>query len=428
MRGMSPRLCAVLLAASAVAQTHQPMRGVLETPGGELPFIMSAVLGPFRIYHGDHWQPVNWRRTSGNGSPYSIDFAPYDSVLEHGEGEYSAQIGSVYRGTWTKVGASGPVTMPFRWESWPLLVDPTDPGRRFNAPMFAIAGEPWDATGRWRVQFEKDAQPAVLLIEPSRNEWIRGPGEIQGTVLTTTGDYRWLAGTARGDELRLACFDGAHAFLFVAKRQKDGSLTGTFWSGASWQEAWVARRDDKAQLPDAFGMTKVKEGVALGALEYPDAASGKQQRLDSLFGRVTLVTLFGTWCPNCGDAGPFLRELQQRFGDRGLRLIGLAFEHGDDVERHRRVVAEYRKVHETTWPILLAGPSDKAKASEAFAVLDAVRSFPTTLFVDHEGVVRAVHQGFAGPATGAAHEQQKQAFVSRIERLLGAAEQAPNKR
>ena len=51
-------------------------------------------------------------------------------------------------------------------------------------------------------------------------------------------------------------------------------------------------------------------------------------------------------------------------------------------------------------------------------MLDRIRSFPTTLFVDQSGTVRAVYSGFSGPATGDAHTKLKQQFIDIIERLI----------
>lgn len=414
--------------AAAMAQAVYPYRGVLTSPGGDLPFVMTTVGDgcPVGIEHGDHRRNVNLARTS-TPPPIVVELPPYDSWLEY------VAMENTYRGTWTKVGPRGEATMPFRWEPWPMYVDPTAPQRRLYGPLFALPGEPWDPTGRWTVQFAKDTHPAVAIFEASRGQYTQMPGEIQGTFLTVTGDYGYLAGTARGDELRLACFDGAHAFLFVARRKEDGSLTGDFWSGTNWHETWVARRSDTAALPDAFSLTKAREGIALADLKYGSVGDGRVEdgtmtRIGDLMGTCTLVVLFGSWCPNCGDAGPFLRDLQQRFGDRGLRIVGLAFEHGSDNERHRYSLNAYRQQHDVRWPILLAGSSDKAAASAAFPAIDAVRAFPTTLFVDDTGKIRIAHQGFAGPATGEAHAEQRRAFEATIERLLAEAESRPKVR
>jgi len=51
-----------------------------------------------------------------------------------------------------------------------------------------------------------------------------------------------------------------------------------------------------------------------------------------------------------------------------------------------------------------------------------VRAFPTTLFLDGSGKVRAVHTGFSGPATGPEHDKLRSDFERLIESLLAEAE------
>jgi hypothetical protein len=52
-----------------------------------------------------------------------------------------------------------------------------------------------------------------------------------------------------------------------------------------------------------------------------------------------------------------------------------------------------------------------------------LNTWPATVFVGRDGKVRAVHAGFASPASGQFHAQLKKEFTERIEQLL--AEKAP---
>lgn len=409
-------LFALVVSMPASGQAYEYWRGVLESPGGDLPFCFGGVARPTHLHHGVEVKRVRaWREPSDG-----FRFPSYDSWIDvkPADGDATGQR----FGVWHKVTRTGEVTMPFRLDRWPLearSIGGRDPeaGLRVG-PTFPLTGKTLDVSGRWRVQFAQDSHPAVAIFERNRAPYALAPGEIAGTFLTVTGDYRYLAGTSRGKEMRLACFDGAHAFLFHAKMQPDGTLSGDFWSSTNWHDTWVAHRDDKAALPDAFTLTVSKPEIVLGDLVYPDVDTGKATKLSDLFGKTTLVVLFGTWCPNCGDSGSFLQGLLARNHKRGLRIVGLAFEHGDDSERHARVVGAYRERYGAEWPILLAGSSDKKKASAAFPAVTAVRSYPTTLFVDAAGTVRAVHQGFAGPATGAAYGAQCKSFEALVQRLL----------
>lgn len=403
-------LLVAALTAVCPAQDARLWRGVLQSPGGDLPFLVSRRDGLAVLHHGvERREYEGWFDADGG-----LRFPPYDARITLTEPPARPPG---LRGTWRKVRGSGEDALPFRLEPWGTTsrggIEPTFP---------LLRGEPVDVSGRWRVRFASDPHAAVAIFGPNESPLVTAPGEIAGTILTVTGDYRYLAGTARGSELRLAVFDGAHAFLFAAELLPDGSLKGDFWSGSKWHDTWTAHRDDDVTLPDAFTLTKVVPEVALGDLSYPDLDTGEPTELRSLFGKATLVVLFGTWCPNCGDSGAYLERLLARHRDRGLRIVGLAFEHGDDRERHARVVRAYRERYGARWPILLAGPSDKRRASAAFPAVDAVRSYPTTLFVSDSGEVRAVHQGFAGPATGPAHEAQCESFERIVRRLLAEAD------
>jgi thiol-disulfide isomerase/thioredoxin len=406
----------------------QTLRGALETPGGELPFRLRVDGDTLVVTQGGERIRVPLRFEAGG---LEATFAPYDSTLEFElplapadeeiEGAAAAPPKAGI-GRWTKVGPRGPVGLTFQCALWPQTTTAAT-GASVPAPLFPLAGEPWLPSARWRLQFATDAQPSVLILEPESAAESKQPGELRGTISTTTGDYRYLAGTARGDQLRLACFDGAHAFLFHMKRRADGSLTGDFWSGADWHEALVAHPDAKAALPDAFTLTKVRPGTAIADLRYPDADGSGERRLGDLFGPVTIVALVGTWCPNCNDAAELLRSLLAHNEARGLRVVALAFEHGDDRTRHQRVVAAYREKHRVSWPMLLAGSSAKDKASGQFPVVDAVRAFPTLLFVDARGSVRSVYQGILGPADPDGHVAQWRALQSLVAKLLAAAPQ-----
>ncbi|MDF1800753.1 MAG: DUF3472 domain-containing protein [Planctomycetota bacterium] len=271
--------------------------------------------------------------------------------------------------------------------------------------------------GRWSVRFSSDETPAVGLFQSHPD------GSASGTFLTTLGDYRYLAGDFDGKRLRLSCFDGGHAFLFTAtindSGDEPGELVGDFWSRDSWHEIWTATRDDDAELPDSFGLTTWTEGARLADLSFPDATGSLRSLDDPAFrGKARILTLFGTWCPNCNDEAAYLAELDRRYGARGLAILGLAFELDEDLARSARVVDRFSARHGVSYPVLFAATADKDEASEAMPALDRVRAFPTTLFIDAKGNVRAVHTGFSGPATGPAHEHLRMRYESLIEDLL----------
>lgn len=341
----------------------------------------------------------------------TLHFDPYESRIELQWDETGTRL----IGAWIRDrGDANPDRLPFG------AVPGTD--RRFP-PSDAASDEGGghgaeDIAGTWRVQFQRESEHAVGVFAPDPRHGA-GPTDVVGTFLTTLGDYRYLAGSYEDGLLRLSVFDGAHAFLFAARTREDGSLSGDFWSRDSWHDTWTATREEGVALDDPFLIGKAKDGVAWGSLTYSDL-EGRARRLDDpeFQGKARLIVLFGTWCPNCNDETRYLVELDRRYRSRGLSVLGLAFEFGDDPARYRDVVRRYGEHHRVGFPLLIGGTADKAKASEAFPAMERVIAYPTTLFIDDEGEIRAIHTGFSGPATGDAHERMKERFERWIESAL----------
>ncbi len=380
-------------------------RAVLESPGGELPFTLLVETAGTSV---DAWitngaERIRVGPSRLDGANLEIDLPPYRSRIVATVSDGGARLA----GKWQRHKGAGWVT------ELPILA------LRSDAPRFAAPTDEPDAAvldgiaGRWRVDFSSSDDYAVGEFSVASN------GLAIGTFLTTVGDYRYLAGRVRERTLHLSCFDGAHAFLFRADLVQNGTLRGDFWSRGSWHETWTARKDADVELPDAFGLTRWTGSVALGELSYPDV-DGKQRRLDdpAFAGRARLFVVFGTWCPNCSDLTDLLVELHGRYRDEGLSIVGLAFEFGDDAEERRNAVRAYMAHKSATWPVLIAGPTDKKRAGEAFPLIDRVLSYPTTIFMDRGGRVDSIYTGFSGPATGPRHEELEGRFESIVQRLL----------
>jgi thiol-disulfide isomerase/thioredoxin len=394
---------------TALATENNYFRAELRGQGVAIPFILELAMGkPPIIWNGSEKIEALIIRnpTRSSTSRVTIHFLEYGSMIEaHEQPDHSLV------GRWKKPTNRDEIT------SLDFLAIPlasSEKHLRFP-PNFKVSLEiekPTTVDGRWAVKFSSDESPAIGVFKES------GDKTVEGTFLTTTGDYRFLAGSYEHGLLRLSCFDGSHAFLFHARMQADGTLQGDFWSGAKWHETWTAKRDDKAALPDGFGLTKINSKARLKELKFPDL-DGKERSFaePGLLGKATIVEIFGSWCPNCHDAAELLVELEKKYGPRGLKVVGLAFESGD-TERDVRQVKRYLERHKATYPVLLAGVRDRKKASAALQVVEELKSYPTFLFVDADGEVRSVYSGFSGPATGEEYTKLRRQFESAIEKLL----------
>ncbi len=384
-------------------------RAAILCPGGEIPFgleIKESSSPRAWVINGRERMEV----PSVSIRPDSIvlDFEYYDSQID-GVFQRANEDGErILQGKWRKrIDKEKSAELPFS-----AVAGVQDRFLRPTAPRDSAA-KAAAIDGRWAVRFSKSEDPAVGVFAASPD------GTVEGTFLTPTGDYRFLAGDFVDGRLRLSCFDGSHAFLFDARLQSDGTLAGDFWSRDAWHETWTARRDEKAVLPDGFNATSAVSGVDLGRLSFPDLAGRTRSLSEAEFtGKARIIEVFGSWCPNCNDASAYLAELDRRYRSRGLRIVGLAFEASGEFDRDARQASRFVRRHGVEYPVLIAGTKDREKASKALPMLDRLRAFPTTIFLDAKGNVRAVYTGFSGPATGREYDELKRQFERTIESLL----------
>jgi len=134
--------------------------------------------------------------------------------------------------------------------------------------------------------------------------------------------------------------------------------------------------------------------------------------------RAVLVNIFGSWCPNCNDEAPLLAAWDRKYRQRGLEIVGLAYEFTGDAARDREMVRRFAKHYGITYPLLLAGVSDKKKASATLPDLTRVLAYPTSLFIGRDGKVKKIYSGFAGPGTGRHFGQLRAEMESVIETML----------
>jgi thiol-disulfide isomerase/thioredoxin len=296
-------------------------------------------------------------------------------------------------------------------------------------PFRAKLGETWrfypealpnnaDFAGRWSVTFTADAGRRVAGVATFDQRFER----VTGTVQLPDADQRFLAGEALDEELRLSRFDGGAAVLYEAKLDAKGQLVGTMWSDRGGAMRFVARRDPDATIDAAALATRLRNPLEPFSFAFRDLDGSTVSSSDPRFkGKPLLVTLAGSWCPNSHDEAALLARLDRRYRDRGLAIVSLMFEQDPDFDGAVRAVQRFRSAHGIGYTTLIAGESDKAKASAALPQLDGVIAYPTAIFIDRDGLVRKIHTGFAGPATGVQYDLLARDFELGIEELLGTA-------
>jgi peroxiredoxin len=372
-------------------------RVVLQTPGGDLPFGLdlkqqeSHVVG--YLVNGEERLLLSDVKIAG--SHLEISMPGYENVLR------ADAVGNELQGEIFLVKPNG------KNQTIPLHATLGDTYRFFERS----GGTNADVSGRWAVKFIDDSGAPEVAV----GEFNQSNDVVSGTILTTTGDHRYLAGQVKGDELFLSTFDGAHVFLYKAKIAADGSLAGDWWSGAAFHEKWIGKRDAGARLPDAYGLTAMRDGVKNFDFAFPDLSGKTVSSKDPQFrGKVLIVALAGSWCPNCHDEAAFLAPLYKDYRDKGLEIVSLQFEHFGDFERAAEATQRFRQHYGIEYTTLIAGISDKDEAAKKLPMLKSFVAFPTTVFIDRKGNVRKIHTGYTGPATGDHYVQ----FVNEVKATL----------
>jgi len=270
--------------------------------------------------------------------------------------------------------------------------------------------------GRWKVVFEPGTPNEEVLVGVFQQEM---NGRIFGSFLSETGDYRYLHGYAANGKLHLQTYTGYWAFVVEADLNGSNEMTGVFYSGGKSSTPFKATRDEAVQLRNEAELTyliKRDERVVLNNLIK---LNGRKTNLDfSKKGQVTLIQIMGTWCPNCIDETNLLRALKETYGPKGLEIVALGFEVGNDSKKQRSRLKKFAKDLQVNYPVFLAGTSSKEAAAAYFPMLNGIMSFPTSILVDRQGKIIAIHTGFSGPATGTAYTELVEKFKQEIEGAL----------
>ena len=243
--------------------------------------------------------------------------------------------------------------------------------------------------------------------------------QVSAAILRVDGDTGALQGSYRNGKFVLGHFDGARPLLLEVTPVADGTLE-VVQNGDRKLTAVRAAEARAKNLPaptDPSTHTSVKDAAEPLHFSFPDLSGKLVSDTDPRFrDKVVIVAIGGSWCPNCHDEAPFLEALYKKYHARGLEVVGLSFEDADQLKDPARVKA-FISQFGIEYPVLLAGETERVQELVPQAVnLDC---FPTTFFLGRDGRVRAIHAGYAAPASGVYHDDLEKDVTELLERLLG---------
>ena len=311
--------------------------------------IVNSVEIPFRFEIGD----ASAKKASGaffngeervlstggtfDGSALTLEFAHYAAKLSatYDRGEFN---GTYQRGT----------NAPYPFHA-----------KRFVAPV--ATDDPIPAiAGLWEIETKSTkGEDAWKLI-------VRQSGaEASAVILRVDGDTGTLTGRYHDGKFRLSHFSGARPSLLEIALEQDGTLDVV----QNQKNHYVAIRTAEARakgLPepaDPSRWTSVKDPTEPLHFSARDLTGKIVSETDARFkGKVVLVNITGSWCPNCHDEAPFLEELYRKYRKQGLEIVALSFEEADQLKDLTRLKA-FIKNYGIDYTVLVGGETTRLEQS-----------------------------------------------------------------
>jgi thiol-disulfide isomerase/thioredoxin len=326
--------------------------------------------------------------------------------------------------------------------------------RRYATPAAAAVDAPTIA-GSWEIPLDTPSSKG----EKAFRFIVRQKGaEVAASILRVDGDTGAYSGTFQDGKWVLSHFDGSRPGVIVVSLTKEGTLeilqrndrtgqpsvrpgaqtvnapaasTTSAGSRAYGEEAapdgryaatLIAYRPDVARAkgfpePENYDThTTVRDPNERFTFNFPDVNNKIVSNEDPRFkGKVVLAIVTGTWCPNCHDEAQYLVQLDRKYRSKGLAIVALDFEEPEQqgtLERERAFVKQYG----VNYTYLIAGAPSEMWEKIPQAV--NLNTWPATIFVGRDGLVKGIHSGFASPASGEFNRELRQQFTAKIEQLL----------
>lgn len=288
-------------------------------------------------------------------------------------------------------------------------------------PFFAVYGDKSrfeskgvsqdSLSGKWEIQFIGDDNTSYNV-----GIFKQDKGILTGSVLTNSGDLRYLDGIIDETGFKLSAFAGLSPYLIEGKFTDKDNFEGEFITARGKQQL-KGKRNPNATLSDPYSLTSMKKGEKKLGFKLPDLKGDSISLSDDKFkDKVVVVSILGSWCPNCLDEAEFLVPWYNENKNRGVEVVGISFERKDDPEYVNKVLSNFIKKYNVSYDVLFGGKIGNDK--NVLPEIDGLKSYPTTFFIDKKGNVRKIHTGFNGPATGLFYDEFKADFNRTIDELL----------
>ena len=140
-----------------------------------------------------------------------------------------------------------------------------------------------------------------------------------------------------------------------------------------------------AACGDAPGGGPVRVGKEAPAYAA-ETLDGERSALAQMRGKPVLLNVWATWCHPCRREIPALEQLHRAYGPRGLQVVGVSIDQGDQQQGIREFMQEFG----ASYPVWLDPDGEVATVFSTVGV-------PNTFLIGPDGQVLWKH---VGPVTG----------------------------
>ncbi|MEJ2750058.1 MAG: TlpA disulfide reductase family protein, partial [Anaerolineae bacterium] len=142
---------------------------------------------------------------------------------------------------------------------------------------------------------------------------------------------------------------------------------------------WMALQPGDGQSTARSGPQVPEQGKPAPSFTSP-ALSGGEVTLADHVGEVVIVNFWATWCPPCKAEMPGINAFYERHQDEGLVVLAV------NAKESESLVRPFIEASGFSFPVLLDPAGSVVNQYQ-------IRSFPTTIVIDRDGVVRHIQVG-----------------------------------
>lgn len=277
-----------------------------------------------------------------------------------------------------------------------------------------------DLLGDWEIATKSANGESAWQLRIAKSD--SSQDTVRAVIQRIDGDTGALYGNWSGNALRVSHVTAAGIELYSIQPQADGTLLVANLLSDKSTDPQVARRPDVARKEnlapptDTAQQTTMKDPTERFVFSAPDLNGKLVSNTDPQFdGKVVIVAIGGSWCPNCHDEAPFLVSLYKQFHAQGLEIVNLSFEEEAQLKDPTRLHAFIQR-YNIPYTVLLAGNTDQL--NEKITQANNLNCWPTSFFVGRDGRVKEIHAGYAGPGNPAANKALTREVTELVEHLL----------